>query len=165
MAHSRIPYCGSLETFLPLLSQRNNCPFSFPTTRQTWCKPIPLCLPQDPAQERIPSLFCLEKRQDSLPLPTNIFIHLSQILKKKNTLLSSTWLLPPLFPLNTTYSLFKPRHTGFCPLHSGHFSRFKEVQRIYARHCTGQQGHEGKAPTSSSSVRGSGHQRACNHPI
>lgn len=141
----------------------NNCPFSFPTTLQTGLKPMARCLAQDPAQEKTPSLSCLEKKQRSFRLPTNIFICLSQARRK--TLLPSTWLLPSLFLLNATYVPFKPLQTTFCPLNSDHFPGFRKVQPMDARHCTRPQGYKGSIPTSSRSVRRSGPQRAWHHHI
>lgn len=108
-SHSPLWQFGNFSS--PPVSE-NNCPFSFPTSLQTGLNPISCCLPQDPAQEKIPSLSRLEKRQDSVRLPTNRFIRLSQTLRK--TLLPSTWLLPRLFLLNTTYSPFKTLQTAFC---------------------------------------------------
>lgn len=124
LAHSHIPHCGSVQTFLSLLSQRNLSLLLSQTAPPTGLHPVPFSLPQGSCSRKIPSLSCLEKRQGSSPLHPNIFIHLSRVLSE--TLLPSTQLIPLCF-LNTTNSFFRSLPTGFCLLARATFPDSKKV--------------------------------------
>lgn len=116
LAHSHIPHCGSLETFLPLLSQRNNCPFSFPKLPYKWG-----LIPSPSAFSRIlfekgSLLSCLEKWQDFFS-PFHKYSHslFSDAKGEKNFFLGYGCYPYFLFQL-PTLPLSPCKPFGFCPL-------------------------------------------------
>lgn len=78
MAHSHIPHCGSLETFLSLLSHRNNCPF-FPK--------LPYKLGLIPSPSAFPSILLKKVSLVSLALKIRVhkYIHSPLSDSKENT--------------------------------------------------------------------------------